>query len=268
MKWFRRRRSLTKFQREAVQVMASLIGGLNQAQTNMAAAQQAAYQQWPTAACQQLTTTSGPTSNLTLLAQQPGPILGLYPGSGGTLPGLKPRQEGALSVGPIVARRRWGINADEGALTSQGIGSFEWPTEPKAAVCRASLLSGSHAAPQEGCSCGWYGLKQPWPQEVGYVDGAVAMWGRIIEHANGYRAEWAYPLALWPSWECALNPPRIEGAPWVTRQAPNAANMWTKLKARYNVPVYRSQAAFEQAYGQVVTPVRMKDGSSSVTLSA
>lgn len=29
------------------------------------------------------------------------------------------------------------------------------------------------------------------------VIGTVALWGRVMEHARGYRAEFAYPLRLW-----------------------------------------------------------------------
>jgi hypothetical protein len=79
---------------------------------------------------------------------------------------------------------------------------------------RAVCMRGhtTHRAPHPACGCGWYGLKMaarllPWihlHQRMGtlpclrrIVIGRVALWGRLIEHAEGFRAELAYPACLY-----------------------------------------------------------------------
>lgn len=58
-------------------------------------------------------------------------------------------------------------------------------------------------SPGNDCSCGIYAVKSfrlvfdyvvehPW-----YVFGKVALWGKVIEHEKGYRAEFAYPLGFY-----------------------------------------------------------------------
>ena len=68
----------------------------------------------------------------------------------------------------------------------------------------------THAAPAGVCNCGIYALTQ-WdaiePQALlppvchhpgleRYVFGLVLLWGRVIQHGHGYRAEYARPLRL------------------------------------------------------------------------
>lgn len=75
-------------------------------------------------------------------------------------------------------------------------------------------------APAERCRCGIYAFRDPehlllhvqgWYSDPHLfaattiervVLGAVALWGTVIEHERGYRAEYAYPLGLWvpPIW--------------------------------------------------------------------
>lgn len=56
--------------------------------------------------------------------------------------------------------------------------------------------------PVSSCSCGIYAAKPGHPEVFSYINGphvvvgVVALWGRIIEGEFGYRAEYAYPLAL------------------------------------------------------------------------
>ena len=65
---------------------------------------------------------------------------------------------------------------------------------------------------------------QPDLQE-GWVVGEVALWGRVIEHTLGYRAEYAYPIRL-------FRPPSpMPGFPQPV-QAP-----LEQLAALYGIPV-------------------------------
>jgi hypothetical protein len=80
------------------------------------------------------------------------------------------------------------------------IGRVEWPiTQLTALPCTDG------PAPAFDCTCGIYStrdLRDPgavWrsgPHYANHVIGAVALWGRVVEHEWGYRAQHARPVAL------------------------------------------------------------------------
>jgi hypothetical protein len=61
-------------------------------------------------------------------------------------------------------------------------------------------LAKFHRSPEPGCTCGVHAIKDPSrlarSGRTAAVVGRVAMWGRVIEHSKGYRAEFAYPSRL------------------------------------------------------------------------
>lgn len=57
-------------------------------------------------------------------------------------------------------------------------------------------LPDAHPAPHPECDCGLYALHKIPEFDDGQVVGAVAAWGRLEVHANGFRAEYAQILAL------------------------------------------------------------------------
>ena len=83
------------------------------------------------------------------------------------------------------------------------------PGQSLAARCRASTVVGTiagraeapdhvHDAPQENCTCGIYAAKTLHHfRSAGYerygVHGEVHLWGKVVEHELGYRAQFAYP---------------------------------------------------------------------------
>lgn len=96
--------------------------------------------------------------------------------------------------------------------------SMAWPPmEPHVAQCseveQSHLLNGRYLpAPVYECSCGVYVLKQEdkavhasptcdcyacKSQWFGSVWGTCYIWGKVIEHRLGYRAQYAYPKELW-----------------------------------------------------------------------
>ncbi len=84
------------------------------------------------------------------------------------------------------------------SLTHKGV---NWrPGRSLRAVCPGS----GHAAPDEGCGCGIYGSEtldalraHPLCLAPGaLVVGRVALWGKVVADAHGYRGEYAYPLEL------------------------------------------------------------------------
>ena len=70
------------------------------------------------------------------------------------------------------------------------------------AVCQRS---DTHACvcPEQNCSCGIYAWKRPHMYAVGpsparehFAYGTVELWGKVIEHKDGYRAQYARPLQI------------------------------------------------------------------------
>ena len=60
----------------------------------------------------------------------------------------------------------------------------------------------SHGTPEFGCTCGIYASKnldhlrstRYW--QYGSVHGEIWLWGSVVEHQHGYRAQFAYPKKL------------------------------------------------------------------------
>jgi hypothetical protein len=153
---------------------------------------------------------------------------------------------------PLIGYRMWRLHT-----ASLLLGSMNWDCEwqPRTAIaarCMRTLLCPRHAAPDRACTCGIYAYRdkldlqrasgvinrrQPhrgrWRLERALpVDtlvlafGEAYLWGRIEVHANGYRAEFAYPKSLW-TWDPATTeglcriyaiPPALELACVGTRE--------------------------------------------------
>ena len=57
-----------------------------------------------------------------------------------------------------------------------------------------------HQAPHEDCNCGIHAYSKNVPLEPStkpYVAGEVSLWGKVIVHADGFRAQFAYPKKLY-----------------------------------------------------------------------
>lgn len=102
---------------------------------------------------------------------------------------------------PVMGWRAWALfrGPRGGSLRLQSItgGRTHWrPGETAHATCWRPLF---HRAPAESCRCGLYGsrtVEMLRHAMDGTVVGNVAMWGRIVEHERGFRAEYAYPQRI------------------------------------------------------------------------
>lgn len=109
---------------------------------------------------------------------------------------------------PVTGWRAWNLSGGATPMLHPvSVGATPWPAlEPFEARCEsASLLRRwrPHAAPAARCRCGIYAARSlrdfdrprpAWPPAA--VVGTVSLWGRVIEHARGWRAAAAYPGRL------------------------------------------------------------------------
>lgn len=108
------------------------------------------------------------------------------------------RPEPELIAGPIIAWRLWKIRQD-GILLSVAHSSVAWPT--------GAPLEGTYEGDASwgrglvGSTAGVYAMKtrellagHTYGRDC--LVGQVALWGRVVEHEKGYRAQWAYPTMV------------------------------------------------------------------------
>jgi len=114
-------------------------------------------------------------------------------------------------ISPIVGYRVW----TWGTTGLKSLCGERWhPGQSLAARCRASAVVGpivgrseavdDHDAPQANCTCGIYAVKTLHHfRSAGYerfgIYGEVYLWGTVVEHELGWRAQFAYPKNLFLS---------------------------------------------------------------------
>ena len=120
------------------------------------------------------------------------------------LPAGQPTGRGTALTG----WRLWRV-APDGTLRSLWRGGHQpWTAAPQRATCppgsrRSFTLTapGSHRVPGVDCDCGYHVLLDPRQldrlrvQPV-VVAGTARVWGAVVPHAQGYRAEWCQVTAL------------------------------------------------------------------------
>src|ERR1035441_8671118 len=101
-------------------------------------------------------------------------------------------------ISPIIGYRVW--RWDDAGLRS--LNGKPWsPCKPLAAKCGAGKAHDADEVPQTDCTCGFYAAKNlEHLRQFGYegrgIHGEVYLWGTVVEHELGWRAQFAYPKSL------------------------------------------------------------------------
>ena len=106
-------------------------------------------------------------------------------------------------ISPVVAHRVW--RWDETGLKSLN-GELWYPGQQLEARCRVApaarhMAGAANEVPHQKCTCGIYAAKNSEHlRQIGYADsgvcGEVYLWGVVVEHKLGWRAQFAYPKSL------------------------------------------------------------------------
>jgi len=165
---------------------------------------------------------------------------------------------------PVVGYRVWSWDA----IGLKSLNGELWmPGQPLSAACRT--LAGRaedglavHDAPQMNCTCGVYAAKSlDCLRALGYmrygsIYGELYLWGTVVEHQLGWRAQFAYPKKLvLPLGTVPFSMGAAESR--LTTLSAYSCDIFVQHKER-TVPLWHSQTGY-QAEGVDLLAQRSKD---------
>lgn len=128
----------------------------------------------------------------------------------------------------VIGCRIWRLLDTAAGIHCQSLSaSTRWPPRtPLKAECQI-VSEHSGLVPSWGCACGLYAWRLDWRPPRGQVvsgevTGLVGLWGRVIQHQDGWRGQYGYPLAFFA-------PPVPPGFP--------TGGVLATLAERYAVPL-------------------------------
>ncbi|HXF72044.1 MAG TPA: hypothetical protein VNO79_05470 [Actinomycetota bacterium] len=193
------------------------------------------------------------------------------------------------SVEPILGWRTWRlVRTAAGLRIAPATPRAPWePGSAQRATCTGAHtrlylvfnpeLAPTHRSPEPGCTCGFHAFKDParlgrTGRGVGVV-GQVAMWGRVIEHARGYRAEFVYPARLRLACARCLWWGRRPAVPDLVvvrrdRLLPACEQHAARLGARGSLPAREVEAELLDTYRVELLPVEPLGRASADALTS
>lgn len=140
----------------------------------------------------------------------------------------------------------------------------------------------NHSAPHQDCQCGLYAYHDLPQRQVGIVVGAVAAWGDLQVHCNGFRAEHAQILALAAApgleevaetygvplvpWNMLAAEGEQHGSPLPVSLRPEKPKPKPRELSLYDQLVQRYQQAVHQQMAQLIQPSQVRWTYSTVPL--
>lgn len=149
---------------------------------------------------------------------------------------------------PVTGWRVWQVrDVPGGPEIVSPVRPVSWPARR---TMSAECALGCPTVPAPACRCGLYALADPvgLPPQTGgrfRVVGCTALWGRVVEHVDGFRAEHGYPLVLFVRADVRATMRRylrrrydLPGGPDSLDDRCTPAGLLARdLAARYGVPV-------------------------------
>ena len=107
-------------------------------------------------------------------------------------------------VTPITGYRVWKWHRER-LISLLLLSDEQWhPNRPHTARCALFGGLATHKAPHLRCTCGIYAGKTLSQHSMVGIYGEVYLWGTVIEHEHGWRAQYAYPKSLFLSRHAGL----------------------------------------------------------------
>jgi hypothetical protein len=155
-------------------------------------------------------------------------------------------------ISPIVGYRVWRWNA----AGLKSLNSESWLAgKPVVADCRIAMSGTAarhakevHKLPQLDCTCGIYASKSLHHlRRTGYMQygivGEVHLWGLVVEHTFGWRAQFAYPKTLLLPFEMLpFGMQRLDC--WLKKLTEYGCDIFVRQK-HDNVPLWCKNSGFE-----------------------
>ena len=174
---------------------------------------------------------------------------------------------------PVVGYRVWSWDA----IGLKSLNGELWmPGQPLSAACRTLAERAEdglsvHDAPQMNCTCGVYaaksldGLRALGYMRYGSIYGELYLWGTVVEHQLGWRAQYAYPKNFTlPLDMVPFGMSRTEL--WLTYLAAYGCDIFVHGKTE-NVPLWLTESGYDASGSTCLCSAVMR-GTSVVAKSA
>lgn len=155
---------------------------------------------------------------------------------------------------PVIGFRSWKLNAGLIALSGR-IVPVQWEfRKATQAHCHEGFFkkaeTGEHKSPDAACTCGLYSyhsLEILEDRQIGSeraVMGAVAAWGKICVHEQGFKAEYSRPL-------CLAMPALPPGTRFIQSSWRDLAD---KVAENYSIPLLEREdiTAYAKTFGKLI----------------